>query len=58
MDFPIENMALQQYSTDQVQRCYSGGRKYEKLGGLSVAILLVVVQCAKHTQSMQSMLSF
>jgi len=45
--------AISQNITDYQRRW-----KYEKLGGLSADILRVLVQCAKYTQSMQSMLSF
>ena len=40
-------------------RCYyQWRRKAGKLGGLSVAVLWLLVQCVKRTQSMQNMLCF
>ena len=50
----ISTVKIFQFRTSNT-KLRSGSRKYKKL---SVAILLVLVQCVKHTQSMKSILSF
>jgi len=49
---------IREVATKQGFTVYSGGGSMKSWGGLSADILRVLVQCAKRTQSMRSMLSF